>query len=287
MPRYAYVNGRYVPHAQAQVHIEDRGYQFADGVYEVILVHDGRLVDAEPHLDRLDYSLKELRIPRPMARPALRLVLRELIDRNGVAAGTVYLQVTRGVAARDHKFPAPAPARPSLVATTKRQKAAPGAALTAGVAVITQPDIRWRRCDIKSVSLLPNVLGKQAAAEAGAFEAWLVDDDGCITEGSSTNAWIVTRAGRLVTRNLSAAILSGITRLSVLQFVQSQGIVFEERRFSVAEAKEAAEAFLTSTTSLVLPVTRIDGQAIGDGKPGPLTMKLRAGYLRHLAAPPS
>jgi D-alanine transaminase len=282
MPRYAYVNGRYVPHAQAQVHIEDRGYQFADGVYEVMLVHDGRLVDEEPHLDRLGYSLNALRIPWPIARTALQLVLRELICRNGVAAGTVYLQVTRGVAARDHKFPAKA--RPSLVATTRRQRPPPGAASTAGVAVITQPDIRWRRCDIKSVSLLPNVLGKQAAAEAGAFEAWLVDDDGCITEGSSTNAWIVTRAGRLVTRNLSAAILSGITRLSVLQLLKSEGIVFEERRFSVAEAKEAAEAFLTSTTSLVLPVTRIDGQAIGDGQPGPLTMKLRDGYLRHLAA---
>jgi D-alanine transaminase len=284
MPRYAYVNGRYVPHARAQVHIEDRGYQFADGVYEVILIHDGRLIDEEPHLDRLGYSLKELRIPWPMARPALRLVLRELILRNGVAHGIVYLQVTRGVAPRDHKFPAHA--TPSLVATTKRQKPTP-AALAAGIAVITRPDIRWRRCDIKSVSLLPNILGKQAAAEAGAFEAWLVDDDGCVTEGSSTNAWIVTRAGRLITRNLSAAILSGITRLSVLQFVQSQGLVFEERRFSVTEAKEAAEAFLTSTTSLVLPVTRIDGQAIGDGQPGPLTMKLREGYLRQLAAPPS
>jgi D-alanine transaminase len=281
MPRYAYVNGRYVPHAQAQVHIEDRGYQFADGVYEVILIHDGRLIDEEPHLDRLAYSLKELRIPWPMARPVLRLVLREIIVRNGVAHGTVCLQVTRGVASRDHKFPAHA--TPSLVATTKRQKPT----LAAGVAVITQPDIRWRRCDIKSVSLLPNILGKQAAAEAGAFEAWLVDDDGRITEGSSTNAWIVTRAGRLVTRNLSAAILSGITRLSLLQLVQSQRIAFEERPFSVAEAKEATEAFLTSTTSLVLPVTRIDGQAIGDGKPGPLTMKLRDGYLRHLAAPPS
>lgn len=284
MPRYAYVNGRYLLHALARVHVEDRGYQFADGVYEVILIHDGRLIDEEPHLDRLGYSLKELRIPWPMARPALRLVLRELIVRNGVAHGTVYLQVTRGVASRDHKFPARA--TPSLVATTKRQKPTP-AALAAGVAVITRPDIRWRRCDIKSVSLLPNILGKQAAAEAGAFEAWLVDDDGRITEGSSTNAWIVTPAGRLVTRNLSAAILSGITRLSLLQLVQSQGIAFEERPFSVAEAKEAAEAFLTSTTSLVLPVTRIDGQAIGDGKPGPLTMKLRDGYLRHLAAPPS
>jgi len=281
MPRYAYVNGRYLPHARAQVHIEDRGYQFADGVYEVVLIHDGRLVDEEPHLDRLGYSLDALRIPWPMARPALRLVLRELITRNGVAQGTVYLQVTRGVAPRDHKFPRHA--TPSLVATTKRLRPPPAG----GVAVITRPDIRWRRCDIKSVALLPNILGKQAAAEAGAFEAWLVDDDGCITEGTSTNAWIVTRAGRLVTRNLSAAILSGITRLSLFQLVQADGIGFEERRFSVAEAKDAAEAFLTSTTSLVLPVTRIDGQAIGDGKPGPLTMKLRESFLRYLAAPPS
>jgi D-alanine transaminase len=285
MPRYAYVNGRYMPHAQAHVHIEDRGYQFADGVYEVMLIHDGRLFDEEPHLDRLGYSLEQLRIPWPMARPALRLVLRELIARNGIALGIVYLQVTRGVAARDHKFPAQA--APSLVVTTKRQKPPPAAMLAAGADVITRPDIRWRRCDIKSVSLLPNILGKQAAAEAGAFEAWLVDDDGCITEGTSTNAWIVTRDGRLVTRSLSAAILSGITRLSLLRLAQSQGIGFEERRFTVDEAKEAAEAFLTSTTSLVLPVTRIDGQAIGDGKPGALTMKLRDAYLHYLAAPPS
>ena len=284
MPRYAYVNGRYLPHRLAQVHIEDRGYQFADGVYEVILIHDGRLIDEEPHLDRLGYSLEALRIPWPMTRPALRLVLRELITRNGVASGIVYVQVTRGVAARDHKFPGRA--TPALVATTKRQKPA-AAALSAGVAVITQPDIRWRRCDIKSVSLLPNILAKQAAAEAGAFEAWMVDADGRVTEGSSTNAWIVTHAGRLVTRNLSAAILSGITRLSLLQMVSSEGIAFEERPFSVAEAKDAAEAFLTSTTSLVLPVTRIDGAAVGDGKPGPLTLKLRDHYLRYLAAPPS
>src|SRR5215475_2549252 len=245
MPRYAYVNGRYVPHARAQVHVEDRGYQFADGVYEVIMIHDGHLIDEDPHLDRLGYSLRELRIAWPMTRPALRLVLRELIARNGVAFGTLYLQVTRGTASRDHKFPAHA--TPSLVVTTKRQKSTPAAMLAAGVAVITTPDIRWRRCDIKSVSLLPNVLGKQAAAEAGAFEAWLVDDDGCVTEGTSTNAWIVTRAGRLVTRDLSAAILSGITRLSLLRLLRTQGIALEERRFSVEEARTAAEAFLTST----------------------------------------
>jgi len=283
MPRYAYVNGRYLPHAQAQVHIEDRGYQFADGVYEVILIHEGLFVDEEPHLDRLGYSLDALRIPWPMARPALRLVLGELIARNGVLHGIVYLQVTRGVAARDHKFPARS--KPSLVATTKRVKPASAAAAPGGVAVITQPDLRWRRCDIKSVSLLPNILAKQAAAEAGAYEAWLVDGEGCVTEGSSTNAWIVTRGGRLVTRNLSDAILSGITRRSLLQLIQSQNIAVEERRFSVAEVKEAAEAFITSTTSLVLPVTRIDGQTIGDGKPGPLTLKLRDHYLSYLAPP--
>jgi D-alanine transaminase len=281
MARYAYVNGRYVPHAGARIHIEDRGYQFADGVYEVILVHEGRLVDKGPHLDRLDYSLRALQISWPMSRAALQMVLQELIARNGVSHGTVYLQVTRGVAPRDHKFPTAA--APSFVVTTKRSKPPPAAVLATGVAVITRPDIRWRRCDIKSVSLLPNVLGKQAAAEAGAFETWLVDDNGAITEGTSTNAWIVTRDGRLVTRNLSATILAGITRLALLQLVRSQGVVFEERPFSVAEAKDAAEAFLTSTTSLVLSVTRIDGDTVGDGKPGRMTATLRDLYLRHVA----
>lgn len=283
MPRYAYVNGRYLPHGQAQVHIEDRGYQFADGVYEVILVHDGRLIDAEPHLDRLGYSLRELRIAWPMARPALELVLRELIARNAVRLGIVYLQVTRGVAPRDHKFPARA--KPALVAVTKRLAPTPAATLATGVTVVSCPDIRWRRCDIKSISLLPNILGKQAAVEAGAFEAWLIDADGCVTEGTSTNAWIVTRDGKLVTRNLSAAILSGITRRALIQLVQADGIAIEERRFSVDEARASAEAFLTSTTSFILPITRLDGQAVGDGKPGRVTMKLRDSYMRYLDAP--
>ncbi len=282
MPRYAYVNGRYVPHAAAQVHIEDRGYQFADGVYEVILIRNGGLVDEGPHLDRLDRSLGALRIPWPMPQPALRLVIRELIRRNGVGAGTLYLQATRGVAARDHKFPANV--RPSLVATTRRARPIPDSILAVGVSVITQPDIRWRRCDIKTISLLPNVLGKQAAVEAGAFETWLVDDAGRVTEGTSTNAWIVTSDGRLLTRDLSSTILAGITRSSLLQLIRSQGMAFEERAFSVAEAKAAAEAFLTSTTSLVLPVTRIDGQPVGDGKPGPVTAKLRDGYVRYIDA---
>jgi D-alanine transaminase len=282
MPRCSYVNGRYVTHAAARVHIDDRGYQFADGAYEVILIHDGVMVDEGPHLDRLDCSLKALRIPWPMTRPALQAVLRELIRRNAVKDGIVYLQVTRGVAPRDHRFPAKP--SPSLVATARRMTPAPESVVAAGVAVITQPDIRWRRCDIKSVSLLPNVLCKQAAVEAGAFEAWLVDDAGYVTEGTTTNAWIVTADGRLITRDLSTAILAGITRLSLLQLVRSQGLAFEERVFSVAEAKAAAEAFVTGTTSLVLPVTRIDGQAIGNGKPGPVTMMLRDRYLRHVAA---
>jgi D-alanine transaminase len=281
MARYAYVNGRYVPHATAQVHIEDRGYQFADGVYEVILIHEGRLVDEQRHLDRLDYSLEALRIPWPMVRPALQIVLRELIDRNRVTAGTAYFQVTRGVAPRDHKFPTAAV--PSFVATTRRAKPMPPGVLTAGVSVVTRPDIRWRRCDIKSIALLPNVLGKQAAAEAGAFETWLVDDNGNITEGTSTNAWIVTRDGRLVTRDLSSTILAGITRRALLDLARAKGVSFEERAFSVAEAAAAAEAFLTSTTSLVLPVTRIDGRPVGDGKPGPITLDLRDLYLRHVA----
>jgi len=282
MPRFAYVNGRYLPHVDARIHIEDRGYQFADGVYEVVPIHEGRLVDEGPHLDRLGYSLRELRIDWPMPRPALQLVLHELIRRNGVRDGIVYLQVTRGVAPRDHKFPARS--KPSLVATTRRQRPTPASLLAAGAAVVTRPDIRWRRCDIKSISLLPNILGKQEATEAGAYEAWLIDDDGYVTEGTSTNAWIVTRDGRLLTRDRSSAILSGITRLSLLALLKSEGIAFEERRFTAAEAKAAAEAFLTSSSSFVLPVTRIDGAPVGDGKPGRITMKLRDIFIEHIAA---
>ena len=281
MPRLAYVNGRYVPHARAVVHVEDRGYQFADGVYEVVPIRRGRLIDEDPHLDRLDYSLRALRIAWPMSRAALKLVLRELIRRNGVADGIVYVQATRGVAPRDHKFPAHP--RTALVVTTKRLKPLSASLLATGAAVITIPDDRWRRCDIKSVSLLPNVLGKQQAVEAGAYEAWQVDAEGYVTEGTSTNAWIVTADGRLVTRDAGPAILNGITRRSLLKLLRAEGLAFEERRFSVAEAMAAREAFLTSSSSVVLPVTRIDGAAIGDGRPGPLTARLRARYLADVA----
>jgi D-alanine transaminase len=268
MSRIAYVNGRYLPHAEASVHIEDRGYQFADGVYEVIAVQGGEFVDEGLHMARLDRSLGELRIAAPMSRRALALVLREVIRRNRVRDGIVYLQAT-------------ANSRTSLVITARRARPANPKAATEGASVITIPDIRWARCDIKTIALLPNVLGKQQAREAGAYEAWQVDGAGMVTEGTSTNAWIITAAGELVTRQASSAILNGCTRLALLDIARRIGLTFVERPFSVAEAKVAREAFLTSTTSLVLPIVRIDGTAIGDGRPGPLVLKLRALYAAH------
>lgn len=281
MARYAYVNGRYVDHRQAHVHIEDRGYQLADGVYEVVGVRDGRLIDEGPHLDRLDRSLRELRIAWPVPRAALEFIIRELMRRNRLRDGLIYMQVTRGVARRDHAFPTQ-PVKPALVLTTKNTKRAdadPGA----GVAVLSQPDIRWERCDIKTVALLPNVLAKQAARERGAYEAWLIDDKGCVTEGASTNAWIVTPDGELVTRQTDHGILAGITRQTLKSLCSSLQLKFVERPFTLAEAKRAREAFITSATSFVTPVVKIDGEAVGDGKPGPTARRLREEYVRFAA----
>lgn len=282
MGRSAYVNGRYVPHGAAMVHIEDRGYQFADGVYEVVPVMAGVLVDEEPHLDRLGYSLAELRISWPVTRRVLRIILRELVNRNRLQRGIVYFQVTRGVAPRDHKFPPQV--KSSLVITTKRLGPPSQTMIEKGVAVITGPDIRWARRDIKSIGLLPNVLAKQAAAEAGAFEAWLTDDDGIVNEGSSTNAWIVTATGEVLTHPRSNEILGGITRLSLLELARTGGVKLVERAFTLEEARNAAEAFLTSSSSFVLPVTMIDGRPVGNGRPGPVTLKLREIYLGNIAA---
>ena len=281
MPRQAYVNGRYLPHGEAAVHIEDRGYQFADGVYEVVPVVQGTLVDEDPHLDRLERSLSELRIGMPMSRPALKLVSHELMRRNGLSNGFLYMQVTRGVAPRDHKFPKAA--EPALVMTTRQTKPHSAKQLAEGVSVITVPDIRWQRCDIKSVSLLPNILAKQEAVEAGAYEAWMVSEDGSVTEGTSTNAWIVTRDNKLVTRQISGAILNGITRMSLLRLAEAEGTEIEERSFTVAEALEAREAFITSSTNFVMPVTRIDEQPVGNGHPGILTLRLREIYEGYAA----
>jgi D-alanine transaminase len=281
MPRQAYVNGRYVPHNEAAVHIEDRGYQFADGVYEVVPVFNRILVDEDLHLDRLDRSLGELRIARPMTRPALKLVSREMIRRNGLTNGFLYMQVTRGVAPRDHKFPK-ASTRPALVMTTRQVKPHSEQLLNEGLKVITVPDQRWDRCDIKSVSLLPNILGKQAAVEAGAYEAWQVDAEGRITEGTSTNAWIVTADNKVVTRDATHSILNGITRITLLELIRKEGYELEERAFSVDEARVAREAFITSSTSFVLPVTQLDGKPIGNGHPGILTGKLRQHYMDYM-----
>jgi len=277
MPRYAYVNGRYVPHADATVHIEDRGFQFADGVYEVVTVVGGRLADEEGHLVRLGRSLGELRIAWPVAPGTLKLLMRELIRRNRLSNGLVYIQVTRGVAPRDFKFPARA--QSTLVMTARHTRFQTARQVGDGVPVVTTPDIRWLRRDIKSVALLPQVLAKQKAVEAGAFEAWMVDPDGTVTEGSSSNAWIVTKDNVLVTRPPSTMILNGVTRLSLLRLAAKLGLKVEERAFTVAEAMTAKEAFLSSASTFCLPVTAIDGRPVGNGHPGTVTRALREAYM--------
>ena len=281
MSRIAYVNGRYLPMCAAKVHVEDRGYQFGDGVYEVCEVRGGRLIDERRHLDRLKRSLAELRIRLPMSPAALGIVLREVIAKNRIGYGIVYLQVTRGVARRDHAFPAPE-LRPSVVVTARALNSARNEALAAaGIAVVSVPDNRWGRVDIKTIGLLPNVLARQAAIERGARDAWFVDKDGTVTEGASSNAWIVTQAGTIVTRPADDAILRGITRTVVLEAIKALGLALEERAFTLEEAYAAREAFVTAASQIVLPVVRIDGHPIGDGKPGPVATALRREFHRH------
>jgi D-alanine transaminase len=283
MSRIAYVNGRYLPFGKAAVQVEDRGYQFSDGVYEVCEIRDGHLIDEARHMARLARSLSELRIPMPMPATALAIVMRECVRRNRVRDGIVYLQITRGVARRDHAFPPPG-TRPTLVLTARSMDfAANERTASAGVAVITVPDNRWARVDIKSISLLPNVLAKQAAREQGAKEAWFVDQDGYVTEGSSSNAWIVTAKGRVVTRPADHGILRGITRAVVLEIIKAQGLEFEERAFSREEAYAAREAFLTAASQVVLPVVRIDDRPVANGAPGLVATALREQFHRHAA----
>ena len=283
MSRVAYVNGRFVRQAEAGVSIEDRGYQLGDGVYEVWAVMDGKLADADGHFARLERSLGELAIPMPMSRAALTVALRETIRRNRVRHGVVYLQVTRGVARRDHAFPNPAVA-PTVVITARSTNAAAAEARAArGVGVITTPENRWGRCDIKTVNLLPNVLAKQAAREEGAFEAWFVDHDGLVTEGASSNAWIVDGDGVLRTRDIGANILRGVTRLNLIDLARAAGYRVEERPFTVQEALSAREAFLTGAGALVIPIVSIDGQAVATGHPGEVARTLRAAYIRRAA----
>ncbi|MFZ5678922.1 MAG: D-amino-acid transaminase [Bradyrhizobiaceae bacterium] len=283
MSRIAYVNGQYRDMRDASVNIEDRGYQFSDGVYEVCEIRGGKVVDMPRHLTRLQRSLRELRIDMPMPLAALEVVIHETVRRNRVTYGIVYLQVTRGVARRDHAFPVK-PVKPAVVITARGlnfQKNQDTAAK--GIGVITVPENRWPRVDIKSVSLLPNVLAKQQARENDAYEAWYVDSNGHVTEGSSSNAWIVTRDGSVVTRSAETGILAGITRAVLTEVMAALQIKFEERPFTPAEAYEAAEAFVTASSQIVMPVVKIDGRSIGDGKPGSISMRLREEFHRFSA----
>jgi D-alanine transaminase len=279
MSRVAYVNGRFVPHGQAAVHIEDRGYQLSDGIYEVWSVMDGKLADAEGHFARLDRSLGELSIAAPMDRRALTVVLRETIRRNRVREGLLYLQVTRGVARRDHAFPS-ADTPPAIVVTCKSiDRPASEARAAKGVAAVTVPENRWGRCDIKTIALLPNVLARQQGKEKGAYEALFVDDLGLITEGAASNAWIIDKDGVLRTRDTQANILRGITRSTLMQVIAAEGLKVEERAFSLEEARSARELFISGAGALIMPVVKLDGQNIGDGKPGPVAKKLRELYI--------
>jgi D-alanine transaminase len=281
MTRIAYVNGAYVRHREASVHIEDRGYQFADGIYEVIYVHDGRFIDADLHLDRLERSLRELRIEPPLARAPLLAVLTEVVRRSRRRNGLLYMQITRGVSKREHAFP-PAGTRPSLVVTLHRAPDIPTTLEGWTTTAITLRDDRWARCDIKSTSLLPNVLARQAAREQGAQEAILTNACGMVTEGASTSVWIVDAAGTLRTRPLSNAVLPGCTRAALISELQKGAIEFEERAFSCDELRDAREIFLTSATSFVKPVLALDGVPVGDGTIGPVAKRLFALFARHV-----
>ena len=284
MSRTAYVNGQYQPIAQACVHVEDRGFQFADGVYEVWAVLDGKLVEWEGHAGRLERSLAELGMGPPMTPAALRVVLRETIRRNRVGNGIVYIQVTRGAYPRDHAYPPPETPQTVVVTAKRLDFAAMEAKAAKGVGVVTTPENRWGRCDIKTVGLLSNAMAKQKARGAGAFEAWFVDDLGLVTEGSSTNAWIVDADGRLRTRDTNCNILRGITRRSLIDVARDAGVDVAEQPFSVEDARAAREAFVTSASAFVMPIVSVDGAKVGDGKPGPVTQRLRSLYLDHARA---
>lgn len=279
--RIAYVNGSYGLHSDAAVHIEDRGYQFADGIYEYTAFYNGKLLDGDLHLARLERSLKALDIPMPMSSRAMQLVIRELIRRNDREDGGLYIQVSRGVAKRDHAFPKKT--KPALVMTICGAKTPKAHEMDNGVKVITQPDMRWARCDIKSIGLLPNVLAKQEATRKHTREAWLLKEDGStVSEGAVSNCYIVTKAGELITHHADEQILGGVTRDVVLKLARKAKIPVSERPFNMVEVKSAAEAFNTSTSINVLPVVKVDDILIGNGRVGEVTKKLQALYNAHI-----
>ncbi len=275
MSRIVYVNGSYVPEEQGKISIFDRGFLFADGIYEVTAVVNGRLVDYAAHMERLEWSLGEIRMEWPCSKDELKAMHQEMVKRNGLDEGWIYMQITRGSADRDFKFPKGV--KPTLIAFTQAKKLVDNLDAVRGVSVITVPDIRWARRDIKTVMLLAPVLGKQAAYEAGAYEAWMVEE-GKVTEGTSSNAYIV-RDGKVITRGLSNSILAGCTRRAVFRLAKEKGVTIEERLFTPEEAYGADEAFLTSASNFVMPIVEIDGKRIGGGQPGPVTRKLREIFL--------
>jgi D-alanine transaminase len=283
LSRIVYVNGRYVPYAQAAVHVEDRGFQFGDGIYEVCEVRGGHLVDEARHMARLTRSLGELQITQPMRTAALAHIMRQVIRRNHVRDGLVYLQVTRGAAPREFYFP-DAGVTPTVVCLARSiSPTRVDANAATGIAVKSMPDIRWQRCDIKTVMLLPACLAKEAARKDGAREAWFVDRDGLVTEGASSNAWIVDHSGAVITRPLGADILPGVTRATLLDAIKEEGMQLIERPFALTEAYGAREAFITSATQTVMPVVRIDGRSVGNGKPGAIVQRLRLKFHQFAA----
>ncbi len=275
MARIIYVNGRYSPYSQAIIHVEDRGFQFADGVYEVCFIHNHAIVDLDGHLDRLDRSLGELRMAPPMSRAALIHVMNETLRRNKICNGYTYLQVTRGAAPRAFSFPADGIGSSLICMARPHDEKKNNALAKKGISAMTVPDIRWARRDIKSISLLPQMLASQTALDQGCAEALLVEDDGFITEGSHSNAWMVDHDNRLLTRRADNSILRGRTREAVAATIDELGLKLEERAFSVDEAMAAKEVFVTSTTALLMPVVQIDGKQIGNGVPGDISNKLR------------
>lgn len=278
MTRTVYVNGQYLPENEGKISVFDRGFLFADGIYEVTAVVAGRLVDYDLHLERLERSLREISMGWPCSKDELKAMHAELVKRNSLSEGWVYMQITRGAADRDFKFPKDA--KPSLVAFTQAKKLVDNPDAVKGVAVITVPDIRWARRDIKSVMLLGPVLGKQAAYEKGAFEAWMVED-GKVTEGTSSNAYIV-KGDTVITRGISNSILAGCTRKALFRLMKDRGMKIEERAFTPDEALAADEAFLTSSSNFVMPIVEIDGKRIGGGQPGPVSRKLRELFLEEV-----
>ena len=279
MSRIAYVNGAYVPHKEAAVSIDDRGYQFGDGIYEVVYLINGKMADEAMHLDRLERSLSEMSMSLPVSRQALRMIMARVIRLNDVTTGLVYVQITRGVARRDHKWTKAL--KPSLVVTAKTTMASVPNEVSA-VDVICVPDERWDRRDIKTIQLLPNCMAKQKAYQAGAYEAIMIDPDGSVTEGSSSNVWIITADGELITRPATHKILNGITRRSVYAVAEEMQLQVRERAFTKEDLLGASEAFLTSASSHVTAIGRVDGQKIGDGTTGAVAKRLRLAYIEHV-----